>query len=168
MRSSPKNFYTTKLHGEPLDKVVNHLEEEARMILPGIQALFGFQLVAIFNQRFVELSLASQVFHFVALLCSAASVLLVLTPAAYHQQVQPAEISNEFCRMSSKLLVFSLLPLAVGTSLDLYVIGKLIFKTDTIPISAAAVSLMLLLTAWFIFPRLSRSRLKVRSTTKKI
>jgi hypothetical protein len=27
---------------------------EARMLLPGLQALFGFQTVAAFNQRFTE------------------------------------------------------------------------------------------------------------------
>src|SRR6266446_3544638 len=29
---------------------------EARMVLPGIQALFGFQLIAVFNTRFDELA----------------------------------------------------------------------------------------------------------------
>jgi hypothetical protein len=26
--------------------------DEARMVIPGIQALFGFQLIAVFNERF--------------------------------------------------------------------------------------------------------------------
>ena len=46
------NVKTGTVVKEPLEKVVEHLEEEARMILPGIQALFGFQLIAVFNQRF--------------------------------------------------------------------------------------------------------------------
>lgn len=32
---------------ESLKKAVTHTLEEARMILPGVQALFGFQLIAI-------------------------------------------------------------------------------------------------------------------------
>jgi hypothetical protein len=32
------------------------------MVLPGIQALFGFQLVAAFNQRFTDLSIADSSF----------------------------------------------------------------------------------------------------------
>ena len=32
--------------------------EEARMVVPGLQALFGFQLIAIFNRRF-ELRLST-------------------------------------------------------------------------------------------------------------
>jgi hypothetical protein len=39
---------------ESLEEEVDHVVEEARMVLPGIQALLGFQLVAVFNQRFAE------------------------------------------------------------------------------------------------------------------
>src|SRR4029077_15687373 len=37
---------------ESLETEVEQALEEARMVLPGIQALFGFQLIAVFNQRF--------------------------------------------------------------------------------------------------------------------
>jgi hypothetical protein len=37
-----------------LDSAASHLLEECRMVLPGIQALFGFQLIAVFNQNFGE------------------------------------------------------------------------------------------------------------------
>ena len=35
-----------------LDSAASHLLEECRMVLPGIQALFGFQLIAVFNDGF--------------------------------------------------------------------------------------------------------------------
>jgi len=37
----------------PLSKAAQLLLEECRMVLPGIQALFGFQLIVVFNSRFV-------------------------------------------------------------------------------------------------------------------
>jgi len=33
----------------PLRLAAEYLIEECRMVLPGIQALFGFQLIAVFN-----------------------------------------------------------------------------------------------------------------------
>ena len=51
-----------------IDKIAQATIEEARMVLPGIQALFGFQLVAAFNQRFTELSPSNQYLHYVALI----------------------------------------------------------------------------------------------------
>jgi hypothetical protein len=49
-----------------LDSATRHILEECRMVLPGIQALFGFQLIAVFNQGFNEkLSTVQQQLHFV-------------------------------------------------------------------------------------------------------
>ena len=39
---------------ESRSDTVTHLLEECRMVLPGIQALFGFQLIAVFNAAFWE------------------------------------------------------------------------------------------------------------------
>jgi hypothetical protein len=38
----------------PLEKAALLLLEECRMVLPGIQALFGFQLIAVLNPLFVQ------------------------------------------------------------------------------------------------------------------
>jgi hypothetical protein len=40
-----------EVRSEPLDQEANHILEESRMVLPGIQALFGFQLIAIYNAQ---------------------------------------------------------------------------------------------------------------------
>jgi hypothetical protein len=37
---------------EDLERAATHVLEEARMVLPGIQALLGFQLIAVFSSRF--------------------------------------------------------------------------------------------------------------------
>ena len=69
----------------PLPQAVSLLLDECRMVLPGLQALFGFQLIAVFNQRFSqELSLAEQEMHLRALGLVAISGALVMIPAAYH------------------------------------------------------------------------------------
>ena len=35
-----------------LSEAVTHLLEECRTVLPGIQAIFGFQLIVVFNPTF--------------------------------------------------------------------------------------------------------------------
>jgi hypothetical protein len=40
---------------EHTEKIAQEAIDEARMVLPGIQALFGFQLIAVFNERFAQL-----------------------------------------------------------------------------------------------------------------
>ena len=45
----------------PLSMAAQYLLEECRMVLPGIQALFGFQLIAVFSPGFAQkLTLADQ------------------------------------------------------------------------------------------------------------
>ena len=49
---------------QSLGDQVNTIEQEARMVLPGIQTLFGFQLIAVFNQGFkANLSQVEQIIH---------------------------------------------------------------------------------------------------------
>ena len=60
------------------------------MVLPGVQALFGFQLIAVFNTGFAEkLSHGEQRVHLLALALVAMAGALIMTPAAYHRQTSP-------------------------------------------------------------------------------
>lgn len=135
-----------------LEDVAKLLEEEARMILPGIQALFGFQLVAVFNNRFETLIFRDQLLHFLALICTSLAILLVLVPAAYHRRVEPYKVSTYFCNLGSKLLTLSLLPMLIGTSLDIFVISDMIFKNVHLSLAVSSAMFAILIYAWFLFP----------------
>jgi hypothetical protein len=52
----------------------------ARRLLPGIQALSGFQLIAISNNRFQGLTLYEHYIHFSSLLLVALAIALIMTP----------------------------------------------------------------------------------------
>ena len=58
---------------------------------PRIGFILGFQLIAVFNQRFVEFDADRQVLHLVAFLLVAAATGLLMAPAAYHRR--PGAIS---------------------------------------------------------------------------
>src|SRR4030088_1425633 len=66
-----------------LDSAARHLLEECRMVLPGVQALFGFQLIAVFNEGFSKkLSAGEHQVHQPAIVLVAIAVALVMAPAA--------------------------------------------------------------------------------------
>src|SRR5205814_9891813 len=99
----------------PLADAAKQLMEECRMVLPGIQALFGFQLVAVFETPFPRLLTAEeQQLHLAALGLVAIAAALVMTPAAYHRQTCPREVTAGFVRLSSRLLLAGMVPLPVG------------------------------------------------------
>ena len=155
------------MHTEKLDlpDVVTHILEECRMVLPGIQALFGFQLIAVFNQRFESLSFGNQAAHLAATALSALAAGLVMTPAAYHRREEPHVVSERFVEISTRLLLLSMFCLAAGVSTDFFVISTMVL---THPAFAAALSLALFTTLailWFVFPRGSPSRGNMQSHT---
>jgi hypothetical protein len=83
------------------DKSGREAIEEARIVLPGIQALFGFQLIAVFNQRFKELTEDERLIHFSATLLVTIAIALIMTPAAYHRLAEQSTISKFFVWLTS-------------------------------------------------------------------
>ena len=142
----------------PLAKAAEQLLEECRMVLPGIQALFGFQLIAVFSDGFGKhLSDALQRVHLAATALTCVAVALVMTPAAYQRQTTPKSVSEHFLRLSSRLLVASMFPLAASISLEIFLVGYVILKSAWAAALAAAL-LAFLLGFWFVLPWLRRAR----------
>lgn len=140
--------------GKPddIDKIAQATVEEARMVLPGIQALFGFQLIAAFNQRFSDLSEVHQDLHFAALILVALSAALIMTPAAYHRMAERYRNSDHFVQLASRLIAAAMLPLMLAISADVYLLGVMI--TESVVVSAILGLVMLIVFAglWFAFP----------------
>jgi hypothetical protein len=123
------------------------------MVLPGVQALFGFQLIAVFNTGFFEhLSQNERRVHLASILCVIAAISLVMAPAALHRQTQPERVTSRFLRVSSRLLMSSMVPLAIGTALDVYLVARIILNDSLLAIVVATATLIIFAAAWFIFP----------------
>jgi hypothetical protein len=142
-----------------IEAAASQLLEECRMVLPGIQALFGFQLIAVFNQGFDEkLTSGEQQLHFLALFLVALAAALVMAPAAIHRQSQQRSVSERFIWVSSLLLLASMYPLALGMSLDVYLIARVVFGTSAIGLALSVLLLALLMLLWTVLPRLERRK----------
>jgi hypothetical protein len=136
-----------------LDSAAKHILEECRMVLPGIQALFGFQLIAVFNDGFSEkLSEGQQHLHYAATALVTIAVAMVMAPAAVHRQSAQREVSERFIWLASRLLVASMLPLALGICLELYLVGVVITENDWLPAVVSAVALCVFAALWAWLP----------------
>jgi hypothetical protein len=136
-----------------LNDAAAHLLEECRMVLPGIQALFGFQLVAVFNNRFKDaLSAGEQQLHLVSTVLVAVAVALVMAPAAWHRQVEPATVSETFLRVSSRMLLWSMLPLGIAISLEVYLVSHVILGSLAMAMTIAMASFCVFVLFWGLLP----------------
>ena len=128
--------------------------DECRMVLPGIQTLFGFQLIAVFNNRFAEdLSRLDQVLHFVAITLIVLAIALIMTPAACHRHMGVRHVSEAFVRLSTWLLLASMWPLAFGIAIDFYIIGRLILGPGPALVPMTLGLLALFGFLWVFVPR---------------
>jgi uncharacterized protein DUF6328 len=90
-----------------LHEKIDQMLTEARVILPGSQALLGFQLAIVLTQAFEKLPAAIKIVHGAALICVALSIVLLMAPAAYHRIVYKGEGSEEFHRIGSGFVTYS-------------------------------------------------------------
>ena len=149
----------------PLSEAVTLLLEECRMVLPGIQALFGFQLISVFNSTFREsLSSTEQYLHLASIGFVAIAVALVMAPAALHRQWGSREVSEDLVVIASRLLLLSMFPLLLGISFDFYLIARLILNNRWLSIALAVLLSCVFTTLWFVFPRVSKLQSFVRGS----
>ena len=137
---------------------MGHILEEARMVLPGIQALFGFQTVAVFNDRFHALPKSVQACHACGLGLVVVAIALVMLPAAYHRLTRPAVVTLHTIKLSSLAICWALAPLAAAIALDLFVVLYVVTGDFALDIAAAASAFALLAGLWFVYPLASRRR----------
>ena len=139
---------------QSLGDQVNTIEQEARMVLPGIQTLFGFQLIAVFNQGFkTNLQYNEQVIHLIALLLVVVSGVLVVAPAAYHRQANH-QISEHFIQLSSRFLAWAMAPLMIGTCLDIYIVTRIILNSYLVSFAVTLIIFLIYTWVWFILPNI--------------
>lgn len=134
-----------------LDKKIKHVLTEARMVLPGAQALLGFQFATMLTKEFESLPQSSKYLHLISLALIAIAIIFLMTPAAYHRIVEEGEETEHFHRFASRMVILSMVPLALGVIGDFFVVVR---KTsDSIFLAAAAAGMMLLFFhgLWFGF-----------------
>ncbi len=139
-----------------LDQERNSLDE-ARMVLPGIQAVFGFQLIAVFNERFAELPEMLRIAHFASLSLVVVAVALIMTPAAYDRLAEPDVVTRRFLANTATLLTTAMGVFGCAIATEMFVVATMVTQSTTLGIAASLVALALFGTLWFVFP-LRRAR----------
>ena len=141
-----------------LEDRIKQMLTEARIVLPGVQALLGFQLAIVLTASFDKLSAGLKAVHGVSLLLTALSIVLLMTPAAYHRIVFRGEVSQSFERIGSVLITVATIPLALALSGDVFVVCSKIFESKQ---AAGAIGFLVLATLiglWHIVPTIARRR----------
>ncbi|MGC2305366.1 DUF6328 family protein [Candidatus Binatus sp.] len=151
-KSMPK-----KKHDTPsVEDQIQHALTDARVVLPGAQALLGFQFVGVFLGGFEELPASSQYIHVVSLTLVTLSTILLMMPAAYHRLVEQGQPSEHFLRLTRKAVVSSMIPLGAGICGDFFIVARKVTGSMVIAVATSLLLLAMFYMLWFGF-RLIRS-----------
>jgi hypothetical protein len=148
------------VHRNTLEEEARHILEECRVVVPGIQAMIGFQMIAIFNAAFYErLSVSIRFVHLGAMGLVLVAMFLLLTPAAYHRLAEPGVVSNQFVDSSTRLMAWAMAFLRLGLAVELFVVTRALGLEERTGATLAAALFLLSWTLWSVYPRVSVMRL---------
>jgi hypothetical protein len=136
----------------PLATKIEQMLTEARVIIPGCQALLGFQLIAMLTHAFDELPSDAKIMHAAGLCSVTIATILLMTPAALHRQSFGGDDSEQFLRLGSAFVIAASLPLALGIAADVYVVFLKITHSIAITIAASLSLLLATLLLWYLYP----------------
>jgi hypothetical protein len=142
----------------PLERRIRHVLTEARMVLPGAQALLGFQLAVTLMEAFEKLPHAAQLLHLANMALTALAVVLLVAPAAFHRLAEGGEETERVHRVASRLVVASMVPLALALSGELALVAWKVGESARWAAALGLAALVVLGVAWFGVALVGRRR----------
>ena len=135
-----------------LHERIDQMLTETRVVLPGAQALLGFQFAVTMTKAFSELSEIDRTVHFVSLCAIALAIMLLLTPATIHRLTFAGRDALRFHTIGSLLVTAALAPILIGVATDFYVAAVAIFHQRLLAVVGAAVVAIALAALWYAVP----------------
>ncbi|MDB5367817.1 MAG: hypothetical protein JWM77_3744 [Rhodospirillales bacterium] len=142
----------------PMSQKITYMLTEARTILPGVQAMLGFQLAVVLTAGFDTLPDYARWLHVAALAFMALAMILLMAPAAYHRIVYAGEDSERFLGLGGRMVLAATVPLALGLAADCCVAVEKIAHSTPAAITCGLAVLLALVTVWHAVPLWLRRR----------
>ncbi|TMK26165.1 MAG: hypothetical protein E6G62_03110 [Actinobacteria bacterium] len=143
---------------ERLDRNLQELLSELRVVVTGVQVLFAFLLVVPFNVGFVHIGAFQRGVYFVTLLLAALAALCMLAPAAQHRILFRCDDKAHIVFVANRLMITGLGFLALAMCGSLLLVATKLFgvATGVITVIVAAIPFIVI---WFAMPLVRKARL---------
>ena len=133
---------------ERLDRELIELLNELRVVMPGVQVLFGFLLTVPFQQRFAAVDDFQRTVYFVTLLLTAACAAFLMGPSAFHRLTFRAGQKPYLVRLGTRQTIVGMGLLLLAMNGVLLLLTDLLYGSVTVAITVAV---MFTLFAWLWF-----------------
>lgn len=142
----------------PLADKIKFVLTEARVILPGAQALLGFQFAAMLTDSFDRLAPAAKYVHLSSLAMVALATILLMAPAAFHRIVERGEDTERLHAFASAMVLGALGLLAPGIAGEVVVVVQKTFADIHGAWLAGGITLLAFYGVWFGYTFWCRKR----------
>jgi hypothetical protein len=112
---------------ERLDRNLDQLLQELRVVLPGVQVLFAFLLAVPFSSRFADVDDFERNLYFVALMLSAVAVACLMAPSIHHRILFGQHQERYLVSMGTVLTIAGMTALALAIVLSLVLVAHFLF-----------------------------------------
>lgn len=151
MRQTNKKYSkpTQERAATSLSDQIKQVLTEARIVLPGAQALLGFQFVIMLAAGFDSLPAALKYIHIASLAAVALCTVVLMAPAAYHRIVARGEDSESVLNFACWMVVSGMILLALGIGGDFWVVVTRVSGSMELGIVSAVIVLAVFYGMWF-------------------
>lgn len=134
--------------GARLDRELIELLNEMRVVMPGVQVLFGFLLTVPFQQRFEMIDPFQRDVYFATLLLVAAASAFLMAPSAFHRLTFREGHKPYLVKLGTRQTIVGMGLLALAMNGVLLLITDLLFHSTTVAITVTG---MAALFGWLWF-----------------
>jgi len=114
---------------EHLNRNLEQLLQEMRVVLPGVQVLFGFLLAVPFAQQFDRVTAFQRDVYFIALLLAALSIVLMLSLSIQHRILFHRAEKAYLVRNGNAFMIAGMTAVALAITLSLVLVADFLFGT---------------------------------------
>lgn len=142
---------------EKLDRELEQLLQELRVLLPGVQVLFAFLLAVPFAARFRGLSGPEEAVFFAALVSAALASAFLVSPSAFHRILFREHDKEWMITVTNRLTIVGSVFLAISMTCALYLVAKVLYGPAIAAVTAAFAGAVFAVL-WYAVPGLRRMR----------
>jgi hypothetical protein len=149
---------------ERLDRNMEELTGELRVVVTGVQVLFAFLLVVPFNSGFAHVGAFERAVYFVTLVLAALAAICVIAPSAQHRFLFRHDDKRQLVFTANCIVIVGLAFLALAMCGCLLLVATKLFGA-TAGVATAAVAALAFGLMWFVAPLRRRRELEEDQTS---
>ena len=136
---------------ERLDRNLNELLGELRVVMPGVQVLFAFLLVVPFNQRFADITDFERAVYYLTLMGTGLATALLMAPGAIHRLEFRADDKEWIVFTGNRLVIVGFAVLAAAVTCAVLFVTHFVYSGPLAVITTVVTGLVVF-GLWFAVP----------------